>query len=85
MKLPWKGFMTIEFLLEDLFLKRQIRGVQTKSPPAFAVFQVPIVQDNRYAKAAYLGVAGPELPQSYIGVACHAGLRPFPQISPLWQ
>lgn len=49
------------------------------------IFQVPIVQNKHSAKAAYLGPAGPELPPSYIGVACYADLQLFSQTSPLLQ
>ena len=49
------GLMTIMFLL------KQIREVQRNFLPAFTVFQVPISQNNQYAKAAYFRVACPEL------------------------
>ena len=53
---------------------RQIRGVQRKPLPAFAVFQVPSAQHNQCTKASYfnkaicLGVACPKLPWSYFWV-----------------
>ena len=40
---------------------RHLKGVQRKPWPAFAVFQVPIAQNNQYTKAVYLGVACLEL------------------------
>lgn len=40
---------------------RHIKGIQRKPWPVFAVFQVPITQNNQYAEAVYLGVACPEL------------------------
>ena len=40
--------MTLEFFLENL--SREIRRVQRMPWPAFAVFQVPIAQNNQYAK-----------------------------------
>lgn len=42
--------MTIQFLLEDLSKRKFL--------PAFAVFQVPTIQ-NEYTKLASLGVACP--------------------------
>ena len=45
MKLLGRGLMTNEFLLEDIF--RQIRGIQRKPFPAFAVFQVPIILEPK--------------------------------------
>ena len=35
---------------------RQVRGVERKPLPAFAVFQVPIAQNNQYAKVTYFEV-----------------------------
>ena len=52
--------MTIYFLEEDLSLAGKLFS-------AFAVFQVPTVQNNQYTKAAYFGVAHPELLQPYFG------------------
>ena len=40
---------------------RMEKGIQRKPWPVFAVFQVPITQNNQYAEAVYLGVACPEL------------------------
>ena len=34
----------------------QIKGVQRKPFPAFAIFQVPLVQNNSLAKQAYFRV-----------------------------
>lgn len=72
MELPGR-FMTTEFLLEDLSLG-QTRGIQRKPFPAFAVFQVTTVQNNRYAKVTYFRVVVPELLQLYL--TWHA-LLPF--------
>ena len=54
---------------------RQIRGVERKPLPEFAVFQVPTSRNSQCAKVAYLGVACPELLQSYFGVAYSATLQ----------
>lgn len=36
---------------------RQVRGLQGKPLPAFAIFQVPSAPNSQYTKVAYLGVA----------------------------
>ena len=36
---------------------RQIKGIQRKPVPTFAVFQMPLAQNNQYTKAEYLGAA----------------------------
>lgn len=46
MKLQEKGFMIIEFLLENLPLSRKLL-------PEFAVLQVPKAQNNQYFGVAY--------------------------------
>ena len=46
-----------------------------KTLPVFAVFQVPTTQSNQHTKAAYLGMACPELLQLYTEVAYAATLQ----------
>ena len=57
------------------FIFKRIRGVQRKPFPVSAVFQVPTAPNNQYAKAAYFGVACPELLQSYFGETHFAALQ----------
>lgn len=45
--MPGRGFMTTEFLLEEV---GAIQGVQRKFLPALAVFQVPTGRNNQYTK-----------------------------------
>ena len=52
----YNNCIPIMFILEDLSL------VQRKLLLTFAVFQVPIAQNNQYTKGTYLEVACPELP-----------------------
>lgn len=51
MKLPRRGFMTIEFLLEDLADK----GISEKASSCIYCFQMPTAQNNQYTKAAKFG------------------------------
>ena len=63
----------LESLLEYLSLgQKKKKEVQRKPLPAFAVFQVPTVQNNQYTKVAYFRVACSELLQLYFGVAYSA-------------
>ena len=62
----------LESLLEYLSLGKKKKEVQRKPLPAFAVFQVPTVQNNQYTKVAYFRVACSELLQLYFGVAYSA-------------
>lgn len=59
MKLSWMGFMTTEFLLEDLSLGN--KGCQGKPLPASAVFQVFSAQNNQCTKVSYFQVACPKV------------------------
>ena len=63
---------------------RQIRGVQRKSVPAFAVFQSITAQNNQYTKAAYFEVACPEFLQSCFGVAYATTLQHLLWIPGCW-
>ena len=57
---------------------RQIKGIQRKLSPAFAGFQMPTAQNNRYTKAVYFGEACPELLQSYFGWHILLSFRSIP-------
>ena len=52
--LGWGSLIVkLSSFLRTLF--RQIRGAPKKPLPAYAVFQVPTAQNNRYTKVAYWG------------------------------
>lgn len=53
-----RGFMTTEFLLEDL--SQADKRSSEEASLTFAVFQVLTAQNNQYTQAAYFGVACPD-------------------------
>ena len=59
MKFPRRGFMAVEFFLEDLSLGRQIRAVQRKPLPAYAVSRCPRVCKCGKSLQLYLTLCSP--------------------------
>lgn len=57
---------------------RQIKGIQRKLSPAFAGFQMPTAQNNRYTKAVYFGGGVSWTPTVILWVAYSAVLQVYP-------
>ena len=72
---PMRGFRTM--LLSSFWrvVSREVRGVQRNPFSAFAVFQVPLAQNNQYTKGASFGVSYSELLWAYFGVTYSVTLQ----------
>lgn len=57
---------------------RHIKGIQRKLSPAFAGFQMPTAQNNRYTKAVYFGGGMSWTPTAILWVAYSAVLQVCP-------